>query len=141
MNDQMEVSIEYPNGCIDGATLVTPLGSDRYRLDRDPLSCLMAANDHELRRLPNYRDIIEATTLKPNVLKFVRVAERASLRKYDWVLSRDSVGSEGLRKVLLRVESEGGHWDRVFGGILVIYIPTTSPYDPTGDMKQIHHDA
>ena len=60
MEEPLEVSIEYPGGSSIGSIVVTPLANRRYRLELDPLSCLMAEGAQDLRELPSYGDVIEA---------------------------------------------------------------------------------
>lgn len=141
MNEPMDVSIEYPGGVTDNSTLVTPLGSGRFRLELDPLSCFSAECPQDLRELPNYGDVIEAVDIASGTLRFVKVVERAPLKRFQFLLSRDYAESPELEMVLSRVETLNGHWERVFGGVLILYLPEDSDYDPSKKLKQLIEDA
>jgi len=135
MHQPIEVSIEYPGGVTDSAALVTPLGSGRYRIELDPLSCLIAERPSDLKKLPNYGDVIEAVDIEANSLRFVRVVERARLKKFQFFVSREFVESPELEIILSRVESLSGHWERVAGGVLIMYLPEDADYDPSVEMS------
>lgn len=141
MSEQVTVTIEYPNGIADRSALVTPLGGGRYRLDLDPICWMVAGTDDELGELPRFGDTIEAHPLKSGALRFVKVVERAKLKRFDRVVSREVAESAGLAEILSKIESEGGHWERVFGGILIAYVPEVSPYDPTEDFDRLIREA
>ena len=137
MEERRRISIEYPGGVTDDAALVTPLGDGRYRLDMDPVSWLIANHPQDLEGLPNYGDVIEAVETAPNTLRFVRVLERAPLRKFEFLVSRDIAGSPELQTILSKVAALEGHWERVAGGALTIYLPKDGDYDPSEDIRQL----
>jgi hypothetical protein len=141
MDEPIEVSIEYPSGATNNASLVTPLGNGRYRLEEDPLSCFMADSPRDLRKLPNYGDVFEAEAIAARALRFVKVVERARLKRFQFPVSRDFVESPELNTILSKVESLNGYWERVFGGILIIYLPEDSDYDPSEELKNMSRYA
>ena len=141
MEERRTVTTEYPNGVTDHSALVTPLGSGRYRLELDPASCLIADRPRDLMELPNYGDVIAAAELASNALWFVKVVERAPLRKFLLLISRDIASSPELEIILSKVDALKGHWERVAGGILIIYLPEDSDYDPSEELEQLGGDA
>ncbi len=82
------------------------------------------------KELLNDGDVIEAVDIAASSLRFVRVVERARLKRFQFVVSRDFVESPKLEIVLSRVESLNGHWERVFGGVLIMDLP--EDVRPTG---------
>jgi hypothetical protein len=71
-----------------------------------------------------YRDVIRAREMPEGVLAFVEVAERSPLITNSWILSQDTIESEAMKPVLARLMAEGGNWEQVFGGGLIVH---TSP--------------
>ncbi len=71
-----------------------------------------------------YRDVIRARETPEGVLTFVEIAERSPLITNSWILSQDTIESEAMKSVLARVMAEGGNWEQVFGGGLIVH---TSP--------------
>ena len=140
MEDRLDVSIAYPNGVTDGAALVTPLGSGEYRLEQDPLSCLIADRPRDLKDLPNYGDVIAAEVIGPGALRFVKVVERAPLKRFQFLIPRDIAESRALEIVLSKVEAITGHWERVMGGVLIIYLPKDCNYDPSKEILRMGRD-
>lgn len=141
MDQRLEVSIEYPGGVTDQSAVVTRVGPGRFRLEQDPLSCLMAERPRDLKRLPNYGDIIEAEEIAPNTLRFAKVAERAPLKRFQFIISQDLIESPGLATILSKVTALQGHWERIFGGILIVYLPEESEYDVSRDLATLCGDA
>jgi hypothetical protein len=71
-----------------------------------------------------YRDVIRAREMPEGVRAFVEVAERSPLITNSWILSQDTIESEAMKSVLARLMAEGGNWEQVFGGGLIVH---TSP--------------
>jgi len=129
--EPIDVSLEFPSGAAD--VLVTPLGADRYRLEEDPFFAYVALeveSARELARLPRYRDEFEALTVRHPELRFVKVVKRARLKRFEFLVSQAIVASPQFARVLSRVEDLNGYWERVFGGIVIIYVPRGSGYNP-----------
>ncbi len=87
--------------------------------------------------LPNYGDVIEAVEITARTLQFVRVVERAPLKRFQFLLSQDVAESPALEPILSRVEALDGRWERVFGGVLIMYLPEDSEYDPSKELKKL----
>lgn len=136
MSDKIEVSMEYPQGT-DDAAVVTRVGDGLNRFELDPLSFLMAGSEEELEALPRYGDVVEAEEVGPSALRFVRVVQRARLTRFEFIVSKQVADSDGLNKVLSKVEHHRGHWERVMDGIVLIFLPEGAGYDPTDDIQQL----
>jgi hypothetical protein len=111
---------------------VTPLGADRYRLEEDPFyfACVQVESLRELARLPRYGDEFEAVTVRHNELQLVNAVKRARLKRFEFLVSEATVASPQFARVLSRVDHLNGYWERVFGGIVIIYVPRGSGYNP-----------
>jgi len=133
MSDEMKVSIEYPDGTIDDAALVTRVAERLYRLELDPLLFLFS-DDEERPDLPAYRDIIEVEEIGLTPLKFVRVVERARFKRFEFLVSKEFAASEKMTAIASKIQQHNGYSERVFGGFLIIYLPEQADYDPTNDI-------
>lgn len=128
---KIEVSLSFEEG-ITEKLLVTPLGTDLYRLEETPIG-----GD------ANYLDVVEvvpgpgANGGANDTLKVVAVRQRSPLKRYDWLLSKEFSESDQLQKFLSRVKGEGGTWETIFGGQLIVYLPPESQFDPTNEFVRI----
>jgi hypothetical protein len=48
------------------------------------------------------------------------------------------IDSPQLARVFDRVLELGGHWETIFRGIGLIYLPRSTTYDPLADLKRRH---
>ena len=135
MAEEKKISIEYPGGT-DDAAYVTFVGPNEARLETDPMSCLFTEDEGDLKSLPDYRDLVELEEIESGKYRFVRVLERARLQRFEFLLSDSEAQSKALEPVLSRVMELGGDWERVFGGVLTMFLPHDCPYDPTEDVRQ-----
>ena len=131
--EPIEVKIDYPD-FVD-SMLVTPLGEGHYRLELSGLACFHTESAREARRLPDYGDVIEAIATAPDYLRFVRIVRRARMKKLSFLVSQATIDSPRFSRMLARVEELGGHWERIFGGILLLYLPRCTTYDPWADLS------
>lgn len=92
--------------------LVTPLGSDMYRLEESSLF-------GELR----YHDVIEAATLADGSLCYIRVAAPSESKTLSWILQESVFDNPRMKSLLERVMSVGGNWERTLGGVLTVHVP------------------
>jgi hypothetical protein len=139
MDEPIEVSIEYLPEWVDDEALVTPLGAGLYRQELDPMPKIWMAFPNgrirrypraaERKRIPYHGDVFEAVEIGPQALRFVRVVERARLRKFTSMVSTQ-VSATRLKEVRDTVTVLGGHWEQVFGGFLTVYLPEGCRYDP-----------
>ena len=135
MTEPIEAIIKFPDGVTDDSALVTHLGGNRYRLELEPAAFFLD-NERDESGLPRYGDTIEAVRTRSGSLKFRKVIERSGLRRFTYAVSRDFVDSEAFPKMLEKVELHDGHWEQVFGGLLLIYLPEDCGYDPGEDLVQ-----
>lgn len=56
-------------------------------------------------------------------MRFVRVAEPGGCRTFDYVLSQQKIDGEWGQYLLAELTERGGHWERVFGGLLFVCVP------------------
>lgn len=82
-----------------------------------------------------FGDVIEADSITDGNIRFVRISERGGWRTYDFLIPAELIESEHITAIQDRVHSLGGHWERVFGGVLFLCLPPTSDYNPTEDMQ------
>ena len=139
MHEPVAVSIEYLAEWVDDQALVTPLGEGLYRLELDPMpKFTMSLRSGRVRRypragdrkrVPRYGDVFEAREIGPQALRFVQVVARARLKRITSMVSTQ-VSETQLKEVLDTVTVLGGHWERVFGGFLTVYLPEDCAYDP-----------
>jgi hypothetical protein len=116
-----ETAIEFPAERVTDACVVSKVGEGLYRLEGVLL----------LTELAGYRDVIEAEPVAPSRIRFVRVAKASGWRSCSFVLPRGHLESRAGQALLERVTAAGGHWERLFSGVLVICMPPDSTIDPT----------
>ena len=105
--------VEFPAEGLTVSVPYTRVGEGLYRLDGVPVGVESAG----------YRDIIEAEVTEVGRLRFRRVAERSGWRTYDYILPPGRIDGEWGQLLLRELEARGGHWERVFGGLLFICLP------------------
>lgn len=123
--DDDETHIEYPDEGITETAEVTAMGDRLYRLDTVPVFVESV----------RFGDIIEAELLPSGVLRFCRVAHASTWQIYDFLLSEACFESPKFASLTDRVTELRGHWERVFGGMLFICLPSNVDWDPTPDIK------
>jgi hypothetical protein len=123
MNDPEDVQLHIPAEDTTVDVSVEALGQGRYRLTNFPIGAC---------RL-RFGDVIEARLLPDGVLEYVRRVERTPFKIYSYIVSSKAVESETLRRLLDKVLDLGGHWERVFGGVLLIALPKGVEWDPESD--------
>jgi len=91
---------------------VTPMGPNLYRMEQSSLwggvSCY---------------DVIETEPQSEGTVRFLRVLIPSGLKTVSWLLSRTEAESPALSALLDKVIDVGGHWERIFGGVLVLHLP------------------
>ncbi len=116
-----EPLIAFPAEGITVSVPLTPVGYRLYRLDGVPVFIESAA----------FGDVIEAESLADGRLRFVQLTEPGGWRTFDFVLPPYQIDSEWGQSLLRELEARGGHWERVFGGMLFVCIPPGLELDPT----------
>jgi hypothetical protein len=121
-----ETSVEFPEEQMTVSLELTQVGPRLFRIGSVPIMVEAAS----------FGDVIEAESGADGSLRFVRVGESGGWRTYDFMLSAELIGSERITSIQDRVLSLGGHWERVFGGILLLCLPPTTDYDPIEDIQR-----
>jgi hypothetical protein len=122
----IQCEVEFPQ---DQTTLmmdVVKVGDRLYRLQKFPVGVESV----------NFADIVEADMVGDRLLRVQRVVEKSRWLVYDFILSEQASSSSGVEAVLERVTQLGGHWEKVFGGVLIICLPPEVHYDPTVDVMR-----
>jgi hypothetical protein len=116
-----EPMIEFPAERVTVSVPVTPLGDSLYRLDGVPV----------LAESASFGDVIETKLVGEGRLRFVRVIRPGGWKTFDYVLSPNQIDSEWGQSLLAKLTEIGGHWERVFRGLLFVCIPPGLEFDPT----------
>ena len=116
--------VEFPDEEVTVDLAVTRVGKGLYRLDNVPFFVEAAG----------FGDVIEADRLVNGVLRFRRVVEKSKWKIYDYIMSQEGIASPAVKRVMERVTEVGGHWENVFGGCLVICLPSDCDYNPETDL-------
>ena len=93
--------------------LLTPVGENLFRVEESSFVTDAV-----------YRDVIRVTETQDGALLFVEIAERSPLVTNSWILSQELIQSDAVQAVLKRIMEQGGNWEQVFGGGLIVH---TSP--------------
>ena len=122
-----KITIEIEDGVkIEGVQL-EELGKGKFRIVELPnpfVDCF------------NYLDVVEMKREEDGSLRFVRVLEPSGWRRLSFFVPHDS--QEGpLRPVLDRVAEAQGRWVIDYKGILQVFLPPESNWDPTQDIEQL----
>ena len=122
----MNIAIYFPSlDCTVDGVDATQVGPNRYRLNE----AVMLIEDVGI------FDVIETELIDDSTIKFIRVSESAGWVKYSWAVPKHVAESSALANALTKIEQNDGRWDRVFGGLLTVYIAPESDYDPTGEIN------
>jgi hypothetical protein len=73
----------------------------------------------------NYHDIVEAKPQHDGTLRFIRVLAPCELKTECWGLRDSDFESPALTAFLEKVLTVGGNWERKFGGLLFLHLPST----------------
>jgi len=92
--------------------LLTALGKDLYRVEES--SFVTAAV---------YRDVIKTSDTRDGSLLFIEIVERSPLVTNTWTLRKEVIESQAVQSILRRIMDEGGNWEQVFGGCLIVHAP------------------
>jgi hypothetical protein len=113
--------IEFPEEKVTMTLPMTCLGPNTYRIDAVPV----------LIEAVSFGDIIEAEKHPVRGLRFLKVITPSNWKTYDFLLPAHLWESEQIKSTLDEVINLGGHWERIFGGVLYICVPPGIAYDPT----------
>ena len=96
--------------------LLTPLGGNLFRVEESSFVTDAV-----------YRDVIKATETEDGALLFVEITERSPLVTNSWILSQELIESNAVQSILKQIMDQGGNWEQVFGGGLMVHTsPTTA---------------
>ena len=115
-----EPLVEFPAEGVTLSVPLTPVGHRLYRLEGVPVFAESAA----------FGDVIEAEPLADGRLRFVRVAQPGGWGTFAYILSPHKIDGAWGRSLLKELEAQGGHWERLFGGLLFVCIPPGLDLDP-----------
>ena len=115
-----EPLVEFPLESLTVSIPITQMSEGLYRLDGVPFGVESAS----------FGDIIEAELCEDGRLRFMCVAEPGGWRTFQYLLSAQAIEFERVQSLLRELEARGGHWERMFGGLLCICIPPGLDLDP-----------
>ena len=129
--EPVEITLEFASDSMP--MLVTELGANRYRLEEDPFwGYINVESARDLASLPRYGDDFEASGGHDarRCVKFVKVVKRSGLKRFQFLIDGVTAVSPELAVVVAEVEELNGYWERICGGIVIMYVPRKSRYDP-----------
>src|SRR5215510_8072694 len=85
----------------------------------------------------SYKDIMEADLQPDGSLIFRRVVKKSEMQTDTFVLPKEVIDSEGFRAFLDRVIEAEGHWEILFGGWVLIHLPSGCKLDPGQEIEGI----
>jgi hypothetical protein len=124
--DPKMVRLEFFDEGMSLPTLVTPLGTDMYRLEETEFMAEL-----------NHHDIIEAEDLGLDRLRFIRVAERSELLPRLRICSKEFLDSAEMESLLDWLGGRGGYWQRDMVGCLFLSIPKDAETDFNARWDQV----
>jgi hypothetical protein len=126
MEKHQEIRLSFEAGCEETVS-VTPLGDNLYRLDLPPFFVEMDLS---------VGDIIEVETQANGALHFCRIVARSGWRQWSWILRKDTFESAPFLAFQQAIKAQNGVWERVLGGVFVVYLPPDADFDPDTALKQ-----
>ena len=106
--------------------LLAPIGEDLFRVEES--SFITDAV---------YRDVIRATETDDGALLFVEIAERSPLVTNSWILSQELIQSDAVQLILKQIMDQGGNWEQVFGGGLIVHTSPTTAKETEEQIRRI----
>jgi hypothetical protein len=106
---------------------MTPLGNNRYQLEETSMCGVL-----------RYGDTLE--TYQPSEdgsVRYRRMVKRSGLKTHSFVLSRDVVESVEMSQLIQRIHAQGGHCERIAGGMFFAHIPKDLNMDIGHELKQL----
>ena len=128
MGDSLEIKVTFePDGMTVNNLLLTRVDHNLYSVEETPVlvSCV------------SYKDIIEADLQPDGSLMFRRVVKKSEMQTYSCVLAKKVIDSEGFTSLLDRVTEAEGHWEILFGGFVIIHLPSGCKLDPNQELDDI----
>ena len=125
MAEQRAIELEHPDGSTEGL-LVTPVGPNLFRLEESSL--LGEAF---------FGDVIEADAEPNGRMRFKRVATPSGMTSVTFIVPKKQSETPEFEAILSRVISAGGHWERVFGGVLFVHLPPSADLNVAREIKAL----
>jgi hypothetical protein len=114
-----------------GELEVTQLEPNRFRLEEGAFLMFDGG----------LHDIIEADLQDDGSFLFRGVIEKSPWQRFDLVLSKEQAESDAFKEQLFRtVESHGGTWETMFGGLVSLYLPQGILFDLQKQIASIAED-
>lgn len=112
---------------VSGEFEIAHLGGHQFRLLSPSVTILTEAN---------YQcgDIVEAMPNEEEVLVVRRCVERGNYNTFEFILQPGWLERQEIKAVLEKVTAQGGQWEAIFGGMLLIGLPPNSTYNPTQEI-------
>ncbi|MGG4141674.1 DUF4265 domain-containing protein [Paenibacillus algorifonticola] len=127
MNPSVELGISFHSSGQEIEMLkVTPIDDQRYRIEENPLFTEMVS----------FGDIVKLEQ-QGNIYFYKETVRKSRLRRYSWLLSQEVASSEELAAFKNRVADSGGNWETIFGGMLIINVPSHIDFDPDVEINNI----
>ena len=82
-------------------------------------------------------DVIKAKRIDADNIRFVRVAEKSNWKTYSYFLQQRHTDSADLDMALAQIDANGAKWHQLFGGLLFVYVPPESEYNPESDVEPV----
>jgi hypothetical protein len=127
MEKMKDYKVFFPNGKATERLMITPLGHNLYRMEETALS----------EEPIFYHDTIEASWSLGRGLCFRRVVEKSGLRVFRFLLSKEVIEANAFQVFLQRVSAHDGHWEQIFGGILIVHLPRGSACQPKSEIRAV----
>ena len=123
----LEKTVEFADGVTIEGFPLEELGKGRFRIVELPnpfVDCF------------NYLDVVEMQKKKDGLLRFVRVLEPSRWQRFMFFVQNGSPDGP-LRPVLDQVAEAQGKWVIDYEGILQVFLPPESNWDPTQEIEQL----
>jgi hypothetical protein len=84
-----------------------------------------------------YGDVIEINPTGKNSAEFVRVVKRSGFRVSCRLIGQETIESPFFQALLDKIMQLGGNWERAFGGVLIVHLPTGVDFDLDRELQTI----
>lgn len=126
----MKVDLRIPDiGVLDGHE-VESLGNGLFRIEEPTFGPMFGEEVGDPDELVDYKDIVELELLPDGTYELRAIRSRGGWQKLDFILSRKFVQSGALDAAWSRIEAEGGICIQEALGMLRVYLPPDSTWDP-----------
>jgi hypothetical protein len=106
--------------------ILTPLGDDLYVLE-----------ESSLLGYASYKDVIRARRREDGDFSFISLERPSGFVMQSWPLTQDTIDSSDFGSILEQIMAVGGHWERAFGGLLLVHTPEDRMQEITDRIKAL----